>query len=445
MIQGGRITAVGGVARRVGDGGRHGQGRAGGWRGHGDRHAVIQHGLGHGAVKQCIAILVGDHQGIAHRGACTEGDGDVDVTIELIAIDVAVVVGILINDHRWRRRCAAACAVIQGGRVRALSAVARRISDRGGDVQLGAGRRGGHRQVKAIVQHVLGDRAFVQGVARVIGDHNGVTHGGTGAQGDGDIHLAAELAIVDVTIIVGIFGNLDGRRSRCAGALAVIQGGGVTAGGSVATGVGHGSRQGQAGASGWRGQRQRQAIVQHVLGNGGAVHLIAILVGDNDGVTHFGAFTQRHAVVDVAIQLVVIDVAIIVGIFINGQGRRAQIRVAATGIQYRTVTAIGGVARRIGDGGGDHQIGATGWCINRQVKAIVQHVLRHRTGEDDRAILVGDHKGVAHGGAAGQGHGDVHLTHQFGIIDVAVVVGIFGDGDHRRARRRAADIQYRAV
>ncbi|CZF87047.1 hypothetical protein GMA8713_05089 [Grimontia marina] len=443
MIQGGRVTAVGGVARRVGDGGRHGQGRAGGWRGHGDRHAVIQHGLGHGAVKQCIAILVGDHQGIAHRGACAQGDGDVDVTIELIAIDVAVVVGILINDHSWRRRCAAACAVIQGSRVRAFSGVARRVSDRGGDVQLGAGRRGGHRQVKAIVQHVLGHRAGEQGVAILVGDHNGVTHRSAGAQGDGDIHLAAELAIVDVTIIVGIFGNDHSRCGRRTAA--VIQGGRVTAGGAVATGVGHGGRQGQAGAGRWRGHRQRQAIVQHGLGHGAVKHLVTRLVSDDQGVTHLCAGAQRHAEVDVAIELIIIDVAVIVGIFINGQGRGPQVRVAATGIQCRTVTAIGGVARRIGDGGGDHQGGATGRGINRQTQAIVQHGLGHRAAEQGVAILVGDHKGVTHRRAAGQGHGDVHLTHQFGIIDVAVVVGIFGDGDHRRARRRAADIQYRAV
>ncbi|WP_325890866.1 hypothetical protein [Grimontia sp. NTOU-MAR1] len=52
--------------------------------------------------------------------------------------------------------------------------------------------------------------------------------------------------------------------------------------------------------------------------DGGAVHLIAILIGDREGVTHRGA-VAHDGVVDVAIELIIIDVAVVIGIFSDGQ------------------------------------------------------------------------------------------------------------------------------
>ena len=80
----------------------------------------------------------------------------------------------------------------------------------------------------------MGHWAAEQFVAVLVGDGDGVTYRGAGAEGDGGIDLPIKLCFIDEAIVVGIFSDFNTWRGGCAGARAVIESGTVIACGGVA-------------------------------------------------------------------------------------------------------------------------------------------------------------------------------------------------------------------
>ncbi|MBW8186714.1 hypothetical protein, partial [Shewanella nanhaiensis] len=75
------------------------------------------------------------------------------------------------------------------------------------------------------------------------------------------------------------------------------------------------------------------------------------------------------------IKLSVVDEAIVVDVLIDGDGWAGGGAAADTVIQGRAVITGGGVTRRVGDGGGHHEVSAGNRGVDGQGEAISEHRL----------------------------------------------------------------------
>ena len=180
----------------------------------------------------------------------------------------------------------------------------------------------------------------------------------------------------------------------------------------------------------------------YLLGRQFDAVLVAGVVGNGQNVARNGIGRQTHCYVDVAIKLLVVDVAVVVGIFYDGHHRCARL----VQFQRRFVFSyIALVAGRIAHLRGGHKLGAVGRGVKRgfdltrvDVGLVEHNLFRGVAG-------AGNHQQIAGYGFFGQRNGDVDLTVQFVFADVAVVVGVFVNHDGYTVCHQVAQIQFGAV
>ncbi len=101
--------------------------------------------------------------------------------------------------------------------------------------------------------------------------------------------MTRELNVIDKAIVVDVLIDGDGWARRCAGARAVVEQGVIAALCGVACRVSDGGGDRDGGAGSRRIEADVDAIIEHGLGHGACEQGIAVLVGDGDGVTYYGA------------------------------------------------------------------------------------------------------------------------------------------------------------
>ena len=156
----------------------------------------------------------------------------------------------------------------------------------------------------------------------------------------------------------------------------------------------------------------------------------AVAVGvDLEGVAGYGSGRQRYADADVAVQLGFADEAVVVGVFGDGHHRFAR----CAQLQTRAVAhGAGAVAGHIADGGGGNKVGVVGGRVEFDVDMTgIDLGLREGDHFVDVAAAA-DGEGVARCCTFGQGNAYVDVVvFELVAVDVAVVVGVFGDFDRQ--------------
>ncbi|MFB9869513.1 hypothetical protein, partial [Vreelandella sulfidaeris] len=299
-----------------------------------DVDAVIQIRLGNGTVKEFVALAVGNHQGVAHRGARTERDRGVNTVADFVsAVDVARGV---FKRHTDRRGGGVDHAVIGGG-----VAVTGRVSDRGGDAERRVARlKVGDRDGDTVIQIRLGDGTVKELIALAVGDHQGVAHRSARTERDRGVNAVADF-VGAVDVARGVFKRNADRRGG--GVDHAVIGGGVAVTGRV------GDRGGDAEggvACVDIGDRDGDTVIQIRLGNWAVKEFVALAVGDHQGIAHCGARAERDRGIDAVADFVsAVDVA--TGVF----KRNADCR--GGGIDHAVIGGGVAVTGRVGDRGGD--------------------------------------------------------------------------------------------
>ena len=295
-----------------------------------------------------------DGEGVARCRAFRQGNAYVDVVVfELVAVDVAVVVGVFGDFDRQPFEYGG----VDHRRIGALRAcVAGRIGHARHHFDLFAIRRCREAHCYFALGYLLGRQFDAVLVAGVVGNGQDVARNGIGRQTHCYVDVAIKLLVVDVAVVVGIF--YDGHH-RCARLVQLQRRFVFSYVAFVAGRIAHlrgGHKLGAVGRGVKRGfdlTRVDVGLVEHNLFRGVAG------AGNHQQIAGYGFFGQRNGDVDLTVQFVFADVAVVVGVFVNHDGYTVCHQVAQ--IQFGAVAAFFGyVAGRVFNHGGHDHVGAVG-------------------------------------------------------------------------------------